>query len=349
MLILQRGAVILLTMMTHEPSSRDTVDIVRGIATALAISRARSIRGAMRSTGSSYPKLQKHMTELEHRLGFAVFHRTSEGVVPTAEGLQILGEAQKLEQLVARILRVGKTVNQEMAGEVALATTEGLGTFWITPQLAAFNRLHPRITVRVHPSMALVDMRRFDVDAVLQVVEPVQPEIKRLRIGRLHMVLAAAPSYLARAGTPRTVADLAGHTYVFHTSPQSSDRHLIEEAVGRKLGQSQLVIMRNSAAHYVTLEQGMGLGFIPSYGFGLGVKLVPIELPVRHHLDIWLCFHEEARSTPRIAALIDWVGGIFDPRLYPWFRREFVPPRSFDAIIDANGSRALLDEIALNR
>ena len=34
---------------------------------------------------------------------------------------------------------------------------------------------------------------------------------------------------------------------------------------------------------------------------------------------------------------------------YPWFRREFVPPRAFDAIIDANGSRALMDEIALNR
>jgi DNA-binding transcriptional LysR family regulator len=335
--------------MSIEPSSRDTVAIVGGIAMALAISRARSIRGAMRSTRSSYPKLQKQIDDLEERLGFAIFRRTSDGVVPTTEGFQILAEAQKLEQVVARVLRIGKAVNQEVAGEVALAATEGLGTFWITPQLAAFNRVHPRITIRLHPSMALIDMRRFDVDAALQVVEPVLPEIKRVRVGRLHMLLAAAPSYLAKHGKPKSIQELADHTFIFHTNPQSSDRHLIEEAVGRKLSQSQLIIMHNSAAHYVTVEQGMGIGFIPSYGFGIGVKLVPIELPLRHHLDIWLCFHEEARGTPRIAAVLDWVAGIFDPRLFPWFRRDFVPPRDFTDIIDANGSRTFLNEIAINR
>jgi DNA-binding transcriptional LysR family regulator len=327
----------------------DITDMARSLATALLIAREGSFRGAMRSANAGFRTLEKQIKSLERQLGFLMFHRTGDGVVPTPEGQQVLMEAQKIEQIIAQILRIGQSLNHETTGDVMLATTEGLGTFWITPQLTMFNRIHPGITVRVHPSMALVDMRRYDTDVALQVVEPVLPEIKRMRLGRLHMVLAAAPAYVARHGKPKTMADLAQHSFVFHTSPQSSDRQLIEDAVKSKLAQSQFNIMRNSAAHYVTVEQGLGIGFIPTYGFGIGAKLVHIDLPVRHSLDIWLCFHEASRSTPRVAAVIDWLSGIFDPRLYPWFRREFVPPKDFDRVIDVNGSRALVDAIRLNR
>ncbi len=327
----------------------DSIELARAVATVLLVAREGSFRAAMRKSSSGFRTLQNQIDSLEQRLGFTIFRRTGDGLVPTIEGQLIIAEAKRIEEAHARILRIGKSLKHETEGEVTLATTEGLGTFWITPQLEAFARLQPKIAVRIHPSMALADMRGFETDIALQVVEPVLPEVKRVRVGRLHMVLAAADSYIARHGKPKTLADLADHTFVFHSSPQSSDRHMIEEAVNRKLTQQQYVIMRNSAAHYVTIEQGLGIGFIPTYGFALGVKLVPLHLPIRHHLDIWLCFHEEARGTPRVAAVIDWLSSIFDPRLFPWFRREFVPPKDFNDIIEANGSRTIIDAIRLHR
>lgn len=303
----------------------------------------------MRSSKSGFRTLQKQVEALEKRLGCLIFHRTGEGLVPTTEGEQILAEARRIEQIVSDILRIGQTLNQDTSGEVVLAATEGLGTFWISPQLAAFNRLHPRITPRLQSSMALVDMRQFGVDLALQVVEPILPDIKRLKLGRLHLVLAASPGYIERHGRPRTVAELVDHSFVFHSHPQWTDRRLIEEAVEGQLKQKQFVVMRSSAAHYMALEQGSGIGFIPSYAFGIGARLDYINLPVRTHIDIWLCFHEASRNIPRVAAVIDWLGSIFDPRQFPWFRREFVNPGQFGAIIDASGARETVRGITVSR
>lgn len=327
----------------------DSTELLRSVSTALLVARQRSFRGAMRSSRSGFRTLQKQVESLEKRLGCLIFHRTGEGLVPTTEGEQILAEGRRIEQIVSDILRIGQTLNQDTSGEVVLAATEGLGTFWITPQLAAFNRMHPRITPRLQSSMSLVDMRQFGVDLALQVVEPVLPDIKRVKLGRLHMVLAASPAYLERQGRPKTVAELADHSFVFHSHPQWTDRRLIEEAVQGKLSQKQFVVMRSSAAHFVALEQGGGIGFIPSYGFGIGARLAYINLPVRTSIDVWLCFHEASRNIPRVAAVIDWLGSIFDPRQFPWFRREFVSPTQFDSIIDASGARETIRSISMVR
>jgi DNA-binding transcriptional LysR family regulator len=183
----------------------------------------------------------------------------------------------------------------------------------------------------------------------LQVIEPSLPSIKRVKLGRLHLMLAASPAYIRKYGEPKQIADLKDHTFVFHTSPQSSDRQLIERVVGGRLTQSQSIVMRNSTAHYLTIESGQGIGFIPSYGFGIGTKLVPLSVPLRHELDVWLCFHEDGRSTPRIAKVIDWLHSIFDPRLFPWFRREFVAPKDFDAVVEANGVKSQISGLSLVR
>jgi DNA-binding transcriptional LysR family regulator len=327
----------------------DRLDILLAIASAATIARERSFRGAMRETSSGFRKLQRRIELLEKELGFVIFHRTADGVVPTTEGRLILDEAERIDAIITNVMRLGKTLDNQTEGEVLLAATEGIGTFWISPLLDTFSRMHPAISIKLNPSMALVDMRRFEVDIALQVVEPTLPAVKRVKVGKLHLVLAASPAYLARRGEPKHLGELASHDFVFHMSPQSSDEQIIEKVVGTELKQSQSIVMRNSSAHFLTVEKGLGIGFLPSYIFGLGTPVVPLPLPVRHELDVWLCFHEDARRTPRVARVIDWLTGIFDPRLFPWFRRDFVAPSRFDAIVEASGSRALIESISLPR
>jgi DNA-binding transcriptional LysR family regulator len=194
-----------------------------------------------------------------------------------------------------------------------------------------------------------VDMRRFEIDLALQVVEPVLPEIHRIWLGKLHMVLAAAPGYIERHGMPRTPADLENHFFVFHASPQSNDRQIIEQAMGKQLRRNQLMVMRGSSAHYMMIEHGKGIGFLPTYGFAVGAKAVPIELPVRYSLDIWLCFHEQSRSIHRVSLAKDWLISLFDSRLYPWFRREFIPPRKFRDILDKQGNQEGISQFQFYR
>jgi DNA-binding transcriptional LysR family regulator len=324
-------------------------DLLRGVMAVLAVARAGSFRSAMRGGGTGFRKLYNDVRAAEETLGILIFHRTADGVVLTPEGRAIVDHAKRIEDVLNDVLRLGRAMGSQHEGEVMLATTEGLGTFWIAPRLADFRRRQQKITLSLHPSMSLVDMRRFEIDLALQVVEPIIPEIMRTRIGTLHLMLAASKSYIDRFGMPETPQELENHQFVFHTSPQSNDRQVIERALGKQLQRDQFIVQRNSSAHYMTVEHGEGIGFIPTYGFAIGAKLLPIDLPIRYSLDIWLCFHEQARSIGRISATIDWLIGIFDPKLYPWFRRDFVPPKRFAGIVADQGLTSALEQFAFNR
>jgi DNA-binding transcriptional LysR family regulator len=324
-------------------------DVLSGVMAVLAVARAGSFRGAMRGGGVGFRKLFNDVKAVEDTLGILIFHRTADGVVLTPEGRTILDQANKIEDTLNDILRLGRSLGTHHEGEVMLATTEGLGTFWVAPRLGDFRRRHNSITLSLHPSMSLVDMRRFEIDLALQVVEPVLPEIRRTRLGTLHMMLTASPGYIERHGLPKTPEELERHHFVFHTSPQSNDRQIIERAMGKQLNRDQFIVLRNSSAHYMTIEHGEGIGFLPTYGFAVGASTVPIDLPIRYSTDIWLCFHEQARSIGRISAAIDWLSAIFDPRLYPWFRREFVSPKRFADIVDEQGMAQELRQFAFNR
>ncbi|MGL5139092.1 MAG: LysR family transcriptional regulator [Beijerinckiaceae bacterium] len=323
--------------------------VLAGVASVLAVAREGSFRKASKAFSISFRTLQSNIESFESKLGFPLFHRTVEGMKLTPEGMQVLHHARQIEEQLAMLGKLAKSSNDQSEGDVMVATTEGLGTFWLSPRLAEFALLHPKISINLFPSMQVADMRRFEVDIALQVVEPVNPEIKRVKVGMLHLILAASPEYIARHGKPKSLSELAEHAFVFHTNPQFSDRLMIENAVGRKLPQTQYVVMRNSSAHYMTIQHGLGIGFIPSYGFAIGTRLEPIALPIRHSLDIWLCFNSDARSIPRVADAIDWIGSLFDQRLYPWFRREYVAPSKFEAIVNANGIGSLMQELRLHR
>jgi molybdate transport repressor ModE-like protein len=305
------------------------------VSAVLSIARHGSFRAAMREERVAYRWLQDKISDLENALGFLIFRRTRNGLVLTAEGRAVVEQAERIEDDVKRLLRLKESFAVDREREVTVAVTEGLGTFWIAPRLGLFRDRHPLTRIRLEPSMAVPDMRALETDVSVQVVEPTVSHIRRLRIGHLHLMLAASPAYLDRFGRPETVGDLAFHQFVFQQNAQISDREVIEQALGRALADGQCLQMQNSSSHYMTIERGGGIGFVPTYGFVVGAKVEPIELPIHITRDIWLCGQSDARSMSPVATVLDWIISIFDPRLCPWFRRQMIMPREFPAMIEA--------------
>jgi DNA-binding transcriptional LysR family regulator len=81
-----------------------------------------------------------------------------------------------------------------------------------------------------------------------------------------------------------------------------------------------------STALACAIELGIGIGPLPTYIAAIGVDLVPIDVGVRYHVDIWMTYHPDARRTPRVSAFIDWLKTLFDTRQYPWFGDAFIHP-----------------------
>src|ERR1700757_4130247 len=91
-----------------------------------------------------------------------------------------------------------------LTGEVRVAVTEGLGTFWLAPRLVEFQKSYPNILIDLHFSMRGADVSRHEADVAIHLSRPVALDAKLVRLGRMHLILFAGEKYLDTYGTPKT-------------------------------------------------------------------------------------------------------------------------------------------------
>ena len=221
-----------------------------------------------------------------------------------------------------------------MAGEVRLAITEGLGTFWITPRLVEFQRAFPNLLIDMRCAMQSADVLRMEADMSVQLTRPVAPDLKVVKIGRLHAMPFAARSYLDSHGMPSDISDLLNHRIVLQVA-----EHLASVIEYHRLfpgiPQPGFVAIRSnvSSAHYWSIAKGAGIGMLPTYSIALGAPVVPLDIGLRHDVDIWLTYHPGVSRIPRLRQLLDWVIDAFDSKKFPWFSDEFIHPHELTSML----------------
>lgn len=293
----------------------------------LDVVRKGSLRGAAEHLNISVNAVRRRVEELEHALGAPLVTRHVDGVRVTPEGERVLNAASQMERASFSLLQASEQDESDLNGEVRLAVTEGLGTFWIAPRLVEFQRANPNLLIDVNCAMKSADVLRLEADVSIQLTRPTAPDLRILKLGRLHVVPFASESYLATYGTPKTSMDLVHHRILI----QSDDSQKWQELYNRLfpgVDPSKLVAMRTnvSSAHYWSIAKGGGIGVLPTYGLAIGAPLVPLDLGIHESVDIWLTFHPDAKRIRRVARLIEWVVQSFSQKKFPWFRDEFIHP-----------------------
>jgi DNA-binding transcriptional LysR family regulator len=291
----------------------------------ITAARHESFRKAANVAHLSAATVTRRIETLERQFGFRLFDRLPDGVRLTREGKWVLSAAQKMEQASVGLRRF---LDQDVTtrGVIRCAVTEGLGTYWILPRLVDFNRANPYSVIDLDCTMNVTDVGRMEADMAIQLVRPANLDLKIVKLGRFHIYPFAAPKYLETFGTPRSKADLARHRLIDQVSPQIAEGFL-ERLVGLESIEGVVAVRTNaSSAHFYAIEQGIGIGVLPTYAIPLGADVVPLDLGIRQEVDIWLTYHPDVRQVPRVSLFIDWLREIFDPAKYPWFRDEFIHP-----------------------
>lgn len=253
--------------------------------------------------------------------------RHVDGVRATAEGEKIYNAALRMEAASFDLLRARNAVEKDIEGEVRLAITEGLGTFWLAPRLVEFQRANPRLLVNLSCAMKSADVLRLEADVSIQLERPENPDLRMAKLGRLHLMLFAAKSYLDTYGHPKSVEDLKQHRLVIQSDDDKRWRELYDKLLPG-VSPIGLVSLRSNvgSAHYWSIAKGAGIGMLPTYAQALGAQLVPLDLGVVQPVDIWMAYHPDVKRIARVKRTIDWIVQSFDPQHFPWFRDEFIPP-----------------------
>jgi len=294
----------------------------------LEVARIGSFRAAAEQLNMSANFLSKRISLLERAYKTTLMTRHVDGIRLTPEGRQVLESAKLMEEASFGLDRALSQTTPALSGEVRLAVTEGLGTFWLAPRLVEFQRVYPGLLVDLKCEMRSADVLRLEADVAVQLENPDQPDLKRIKIGRLHIMPFVSPSYVDIYGMPKNADDIRqNHRIVLQDADQTKGKEIYDKYAGRE--QVGFVAMRNnvSTAHLWSIAKGAGIGWLPTYVPALGDPLIPLDIGVKFELDIWLAYHPDAKKIPRVKQLIEWTVQSFDGHKYPWFSDEFIHPK----------------------
>ncbi len=201
----------------------------------LAVARHRSFAAAARHLGVSTSALSQSVRQLEARLGVTLLTRTSRTVALTDAGQRLLENAgaavdQALESLKTVSVRPG-----EITGRVRLSVPTSAVALVLARLLPRFIERYPKVEVEVLVENRFVNIIAEGVDAGIRLSEAIERDMVQVRLtepGRF--VVAAAPSYLARRGTPQKPPDLLQHDCLCIRTSMGGARYAWELERGRK-------------------------------------------------------------------------------------------------------------------
>lgn len=177
------------------------------------VARLGSFSAAAREFALAQSQVSRMVAELEASLGVKLLSRTTRAVVPTEAGTEFL---VRIEPVLAALDDAENSVRDSGAfrGLLRVGMPTPLGLRMVMPRLAPFTERHPELHVELILDDRWQDMVREAVDVGLRVgALPDAGGTARL-ITTIERVIVAAPSYLARAGTPQHPADLKRHRIV---------------------------------------------------------------------------------------------------------------------------------------
>ena len=270
----------------------------------LAVLREGSLSGAARVLGMTQPSLGRHIRELEASLGVPLFSRASHGLIPTDAAIELRLHAETMAAAAASVLRAASGAKDELRGVVRITAAEVMGVEVLPPILAAMRRRFPGIIVELSTTNRTENLLRRDADIAVRSAPPDQDALVARKVCVIPLGLFAHPDYLAAAGRPKTLADLARHALIGYDEEPPYVRN------ARPLGlpyERGLFSLRtdNDLAALAAIRAGFGIGVCQAplaQRSGL-VRLFSkaVDLP----LPVWVVMHEDQRASRRIRAVFD--------------------------------------------
>lgn len=268
----------------------------------LAIARFGTLGAAARSLGLTQPTMGRRLRALEASVGQTLFQRTTEGFVLTEEGAAVLAGAERIEEETLAMERILAGGSRQLGGFLRLSSSDWFGAHVLSPVLAEFSQLHPKVVVELLTDSRLLSLPRREADLVFRIQPFTEAEIisrKLIHIKYGLYIRRGAPHPRAFEGVG---ARLVTMDQAFGDMPDAG-------WLQRLLPRAEIVMRSNSRDVQAALcANGAGLAVLPR---PLGNSLAAIELvdlgeapPGR---DTWIGYHRDMKRLARLRALLDLV------------------------------------------
>jgi DNA-binding transcriptional LysR family regulator len=187
------------------------MDRFKELTTFVEVAQRGSLSAAAREEGITPAMVGRRIDQLEERLGVKLFKRSTRKVTLTPEGATFYEDCHRvLDDL--RSAEESLTIGAKSASGRLIATAPtAFGRKHIAPHLPAFLAEHPNLSIVLHLSERLVDLKNERFDLAIRIADLKSVDLIAAKLARNHRVVCGSAAYLKRAGKPRALADLARH------------------------------------------------------------------------------------------------------------------------------------------
>ncbi|MGJ7563280.1 LysR family transcriptional regulator [Variovorax sp. GB1R11] len=290
------------------------MDSLSGFTVFIQVAETRSFVTAGRALGVSASAVGKRVARLEERLGVRLFHRSTRSITLTAEGTLFLARSRRV---LAEIEAAEQELSQSSgAPRGKLRVSLPLVSSLVLPVLADFMRDHPAIELDLDFSDRLVDVIEEGFDAVVRTGELADSRLSARRLGAFSQLLVASPDYLARRGTPTSLAELAAHACLHYRYPATGKVEvwpLLPLPDGSECRPPVSMVCNNIETRLCFAQRGRGIACLPDFSvreaLAAGRLRSVLADQVRPHtIGLGVLWPSGRHPSPKLRAFIDFLG-----------------------------------------
>jgi DNA-binding transcriptional LysR family regulator len=200
------------------------MDRLKQIESFVAVSTKGSLTAAALADGVAPAVIGRRIDALEARLGVKLLLRTTRRITLTHEGSAFLEDCQRLLSDLANAEASVSAGGVKASGHLRVTAPAGFGRRHVAPLVPAFLAQHPEVSLSLNLSDRVVDIVNEGFDCAVRVGDLPDSSLVSLRLADNRRLCVAAPSYLARAGTPASPAELTKHQCLTLSSDASQTR-----------------------------------------------------------------------------------------------------------------------------
>ncbi|AIY41115.1 putative transcription regulator protein of MDR efflux pump cluster [Collimonas arenae] len=293
---------------------------MKAMQTFVRIVEANSFSKAAETLDLPRASLTATMKNLEAFLGTQLLQRTTRRLSLTPDGaeyfkkcVEILGAIEESE-----LLFLGPD-SKAPKGKLRVDLPGTVGRNLILPHIADFHAMYPEVELTISLTDRLVDIMQEGIDCALRVGRLQDSSLIGRQVGNMRFVTCAAPSYLAKYGTPTSISDLQFHQSIVHFSGRTGrafDWEFVTDQKVVKVEISGPVAVNDADANVCCALQGLGLAQSGAYQVREHLKsgaLVEVlgEWPPTA-MPISLLYPQGRMASPKVKVFASWINSLFE-------------------------------------
>jgi DNA-binding transcriptional LysR family regulator len=294
----------------NKPTSSDEIAIF------VSVVERGSFAAAAEASGLTPSGVSRVVTRLEDHLGVRLLERTTRRLKLTPEGETLLARGREVLATLEALETEVSSTRGRPRGLIRVATGTAFAQHRLAPALPEFRARYPEIDLDLTVSDRRVDVIGDQIDVAIRTGPLADSTLIARRIGTSKRIIAAAPAYLARYGTPEHPRDLERHTCLriagasyLSEWPMRVDGVVVPWAVRGGISCDSAQTLHEMAV------AGLGIvriaGFIMTEALERG-RLVSLldAYHVPEDVPFWALIPPGRQDMPRVRAFVDFVAEI---------------------------------------